>query len=72
MKIDDVKKTETDVENILEQMDSSHKIVMYKTLYNSGYRISNVEDDLRKIKEYTPLKQTFNPQEGNPFLYGIV
>lgn len=69
MKTDDLKKTEEDVLNILNSMQPAHKIVMYKTLYNEGQRMSNVDDDLRKIKEYKELTKN-EKTESTPVPYG--
>lgn len=62
MNINIIKNTEKDVEILLETMSPIHKNIMYKILYNSGHRISNVDVELQKAKKYIPLKSTFQIQ----------
>lgn len=67
MTIDIQKKYEKDVEALIDQMSSGHNLIMYKLLYAEGCRMSTVDEEIRKIKEYVPLVKS--PEDIDPAQY---
>ena len=55
MDIETQKKFEEDVEKTVNRMKKGHKLILYKYLHNDGYRMADIEQELRKIKQYEQM-----------------